>query len=139
MDQLLETVSVDIDEPTEFLFNVKVEGADPSPTKVRLVCESGDMSYMFNGKSTRDGLVQFNVPSMKGKLNEGMYKARVEVLIDNRYFAPVQFQLDFKRTVSVVAEIVTKPSKKELKEVKVTAAPVTVKSSVKNEDIDLFR
>jgi hypothetical protein len=126
MEQLTETIALDMEESNELAFKIKVEGAS-SPAKVRLVCESGDVAYMFNGRGTSDeGVVQFIIPQMKGKLQEGTYAARVEVLIENRYFSPVQFQLNFKKTVQVFAESLQLVQKVAKPEVKVTAVPVAV-------------
>lgn len=125
MEPLLETIDLDMEESNELLFKVKIEGVDPAPAKVRLVCESGDLAYMFNGRSAGgDGLVQFNLPVMKDKLREGLYQARVEVLIENRYFAPVQFQVNFKKAVKVVAEAINVVPRKTAPDVKVSAVPV---------------
>ena len=133
MEQLTETISLDVDEANELAFKLKVEGAS-SPAKVRLVCESGDVSYMFNGRGTgEDGVVQFVIPQMKGKLTEGTYSARVEVLIENRYFSPVQFQINFKKTMQVFAEslqIVSAPKP----EIRVTAQPVVVARPVQRQE-----
>ena len=52
MEPTLETIVLDAEENNELLFKVKVEGADNVPAKVRLVCESGELAYMFNGYST---------------------------------------------------------------------------------------
>jgi len=105
METLIETVDLDMEESNELAFKIKGEGASNSPAKVRLVCESGEVAYMFNGRGTsEDGVVQFILPRMKDKLGEGIYQARVEVLVENRYFSPVQFQINFKKAVKVVAE-----------------------------------
>lgn len=129
MEQLTETISLDVDEANELAFKLKVEGAS-SPAKVRLVCESGDVSYMFNGRGTgEDGVVQFVIPQMKGKLTEGTYSARVEVLIENRYFSPVQFQINFKKTMQVFAESLQIVSAQK-PEIKVTAQPLVVAKPV---------
>lgn len=125
---MLETIDLDMEEANELLFKVKIEGADQAPVKVRMVCESGDVAFMFNGRTAGgDGLVSFNLPVMKDKLKEGLYQSRVEVLIENRYFAPVQFQVNFKKAVKVVAESVNFAPRKVAPEIKVTAAPVVVK------------
>jgi hypothetical protein len=125
MEPLLETIDLDMEEANELLFRVKVEGAEQAPAKVRLVCESGDLAFMFNGRvAGPDGLIQFNLPVMRDKLKEGLYQSRVEVLIENRYFAPVQFQVNFKKAVKVVAEAVNVAPRKVAPEITVTAAPV---------------
>jgi hypothetical protein len=135
MENLLETVDLDIEESNELTFKIKLEGVGTNPVKVRLVCEDNEMAYMFNGYGTgEDGVVQFLLPQMKNKLSEGTHPARVEVLVDNRYFSPVQFQINFKKVVSVVAEsmfVASKPPTRQ--EIKVSAHPITVRQVSKAE------
>lgn len=124
----METIDLDIEESQELLFKVTVEGIEQQPAKVRLVCEGpGDLAYMFNGHPAGDGNIQFLLPSMKDKLKEGLYLSKVEVLVENRYFAPVTFNINFKKTLRVVAEAIKLPTKKPIPQVTVTAsAPVVV-------------
>jgi len=105
MEQSLETIDLDIEESNELSFKIKVEGAPQSPAKVRLVCEAPEVTYMFNGCGTNeDGVVQFTLPPMIGKISEGSYQSKVEVLIDNKYFSPVTFNINFKKAMTVVVE-----------------------------------
>jgi hypothetical protein len=131
MEPLLETIDLDIEESNELLFKVKVEGVEQAPAKVRLVCEAGDVSYMFNGTPTQDeGVIQFILPVLKDKLKAGTYLSRVEVLIENRYFAPVQFNVNLKQAVTVVAESLQTPQRRQVPQVSVTAsAPIVVKKA----------
>lgn len=123
-----DIIELDLEEQNELLFKVQVEGHDSAPTKVRLVCESNSVAYMFNGSaSDMPGIVQFNLPNMKGKLSEGKYDARIEVLVDNKYFVPIQFQLGFKAPIKVVAESVTRVVQKKQPEISVSVEPIVVK------------
>lgn len=123
----MEDLTLDIDESTDIAFKIKMEGAVSAPAKARLVCEGTDFSYMFNGYATEESeVVQFTLPQMAGKLKEGTYEARVEVLVENRYFVPVKFQVNFKKSLSVVAESVVVKPKENKKELKVTAEPIIV-------------
>lgn len=125
MEALLETISLDVDEASELLFKIKIEGTQPSPAKVRLVCETGDVAYMFAGHPLDDdGLVQFMLPSLKNKLKEGTYPSRIEVLIENKYFSPVQFNMTFKQTMTVMAEAVNQPQRVINQPMKVSAVQV---------------
>lgn len=127
-EPLLETISLDLEESNELLFKVGIEGTE-TPAKVRLVVEGDVVSYMFDGYPTeQDGHVLFTIPRMDGKLDEETYVSRVEVLVENRYFAPVQFGVEFKKAVKVVAEVVSVPKKRaKAADIQVTAAPVVVK------------
>lgn len=126
-----EIIQLDCEEPHELLFRIQVEGNDVSPARVRLVCEGDEMSYMFSGRSSgEEGIVQFALPVMKGKIREGVHPARVEVLIDNKYFAPVSFDIDFKQPVKVFAEAVkVLPPVAKRGEIKVSAEPVALRQS----------
>ena len=127
MESLIETIDLDMEESNELAFKLKVEGTANSPAKVRLVCEGSDVSYMFNGRGTsEEGVVQFVLPQMKDKLAEGTYQARVEVLIENRYFSPVQFNINFKKAVKVVAEALFVSPKVVKPEISVSASPILV-------------
>jgi hypothetical protein len=104
------TYDMDLDEEHELLFRVQVEGAS-GPARTRLVCERNGIGFMFSGKLTDEkDVVQFVVPAMNGRLDEGNYKARVEVLVDNRCLSPLEFELRFKRRVFVTAESISMPT-----------------------------
>lgn len=127
MDAATESILVDLDldESNELDFKIKVEGIAPTNAKVRLVCESEEVSFMFNGHSTNEvDVVQFVMPKMKDRLQEGTYPARVEVLIDNKYFVPVQFNISFKKAITVVAESLTVAPRKAKQDIVVTATHV---------------
>jgi hypothetical protein len=132
----LETIELDIDDSSELLFKVKVEGTE-GQAKVRLVCESKDIDFMFVGSSLgHDDAIKFDVPSMKSKLKEGVYKSKVEVVVDNKYFVPVEFNINFKKTIQVVAEsfqVVNKQEKKS--EISVSAIPIVVKKEKQQEAV----
>lgn len=125
MEPLVETIDLDIEESNDLTFKIRLEGTSTAPAKVRLVCEGKDFSYMFNGYGTNEPeTVQFTLPQMNNRLQEGLYNARVEVLVENRYFTPLNFQINFKKTLSVVAESIQVVQKTTRPELKVTAVPV---------------
>lgn len=100
-----ESIQLELDEVNELVFKVSVQGADSMRVKTRMVCEADGLSYMFDGRELPDGDMRFVVPVMKGRLSEGVsYKSRVEVLVEDKYFSPVEFDLTFKQSVKVVTE-----------------------------------
>jgi NhaP-type Na+/H+ and K+/H+ antiporter len=128
MEALVETIDLDMEESNELAFRIRMEGIENNPVKVRLVCESRDISYMFNGYSGHENdVVHFILPEMKNKIQEGIYQSRVEVLVDNRYFSPVNFQINFKKAMKVVAESVQIQHRNAKPEIKITAQPIVVK------------
>lgn len=108
-----EKMELRLDEENELFFKINVFGAERSPQIIRLVCESGDVSYTFKGRATNENdIVCFVVPAMKDAMKAGLYEAKVEVVVDNHYFVPVKFNADFKQPVKVVAESVVNQAKK---------------------------
>jgi len=100
---------VHLDEENELRFNVTAEGTDATASIAsRMVLETSKMDFMFQGTSLPGGEVSVIVPSLKGVLNEGMYNTRLEVLIDDRIFTPLQLTANFKQSVKVVAEAVVR-------------------------------
>lgn len=123
---ITETVELDVDEINELLFKINIEGHISGPAKVRMICEGDDVSYMFPGRPDKDGLVQFVIAKNSG-LGEGTYPSKIEVLIENRYFVPVQFNVLIKKAVQVFAEVVQVPSVKKASPVLVSASRVQLK------------
>ena len=135
---------VHLDEENELRFNVTAEGTDATASvKSRMVLESSKMDLVFEGTAIPGGEVSVIVPSLKGILNEGIYNTRLEVIVDDRIFTPLQLTANFKQSIKVMAEAVitrrpaqpsvvanvvrvnpTRPSKKPL-----TEAPVSPKIS----------
>jgi hypothetical protein len=101
-----ETTELRLDEENELFFKISIVGAERrTPEQIRLVCETGDVACSFKGKETdQDGIVCFVVPALKERIKAGLYEARVEVIVDNRYFVPVKFRASFKQPMTVVAE-----------------------------------
>lgn len=126
--QILEPILLDLEEENQLLFHINVEGTtSPAPAKVRLLCHNGDVSYVFNGTRTiEEGIVSFTVPKMLNVVKEGTYGCEVEVLIENRYFAPISFDVEFVKSMEVVAEAISVSRVQEKPTMKISAAPIDV-------------
>jgi hypothetical protein len=118
----MSDISLYLDQDNELTFNVSIEGSKPGTPKYRLVFETKEFSYAFNGSQTAPGEVTVVIPNMKNMLKEGNYKGHLEVMIDDRYFAPLQFDASFEQSVKVVAEHTSRIAPKK---VGVTASIIT--------------
>ena len=77
------------DKPTKFNCNIEIEGTSLSKSKVRLVVETSDMTYMFNGSLENTGVCEVNIPKTKHFLPEGTIgNMRLEVIADDVFFEP---------------------------------------------------
>jgi len=102
------------DKINKFSCSIQVEGTSLSKSKVRLVVESEDMTYMFNGQLFDTGVCEVKIPKTKTFLPEGkkgnMY---LEVIADDVYFEPwnSDFVVEQEKKVNVVVneQIESKP------------------------------
>jgi len=109
----MSDISLYLDQDNELRFNVSIEGTRPGTPKYRLVFEGKNCSYAFNGMQGAPGEVMFTIPSMKNTINEGTYHANLEVMIDDRFFTPLEFDASFEQAMKVTAEAVVRPVQKK--------------------------
>jgi len=102
-----------LDDDNEIRFGVNVEGSEKHDVKCRLMMEtSSAMSLFFPGNRLNDGEVQVIVPSLKNILREGVYPVKLEVLIDDRVFVPLEMSMNIRPSVRVTAEAKVTPIRK---------------------------
>jgi hypothetical protein len=93
------------DKPNKFNCNIEIEGTSLSKSKVRLVIESEDMTYLFNGRIENNGICEVSIPKTKHFLSEGSKGLmRLEVIADDVYFEPwsSEFNVKTNKKVNVV-------------------------------------
>lgn len=93
------------DKPNKFNCNIDVEGTSLSKSKVRLVIETDEISYMFNGSIENTGICEVNIPKTKHFLPEGTKgNIKLEVIADDVYFEPwsSDFNVKTSKKVNVV-------------------------------------
>jgi hypothetical protein len=90
------------DKLNKFNCTIDVEGSSLSKSKVRLVIETNEMSYMFNGSVNEDGACEVIVPKTKNFLSEGTKgNIKLEVIADDVYFEPWTSDFNVKTTKKV--------------------------------------
>lgn len=102
------------DKPNKFNCNIEIEGTSLSKSKVRIVVESDNMTYLFNGKIENNGICEVNIPKTKNFLTEGSKGLmRLEVIADDVYFEPWSSEFTVKTNkkvnVMVVEQVEEKP------------------------------
>lgn len=147
-----EKIVLNLSETNDLIFKMKIKGSSRAPSIVRLVFEGRDYSYSVPGSEAADGNYKFVVPSMEDRgLDEGEYKASVEVVVDGRHFLPIQFDAEFVRPIEVQAEAVIVHKRQEAKPLVETTAkkkapiaekapePLKVEASFSNETSKKFK
>jgi hypothetical protein len=93
------------DKPNKFNCDISIEGTSLAKSKVRLVIETDEMSYMFNGSIENNGICEVNIPKTKHFLPEGTKgNIKLEVIADDVYFEPwsSDFYVKTNKKVNVV-------------------------------------
>lgn len=107
------------DKPNKFNCDIQIEGTSLAKSKVRLVLETNDISYMFYGRIENNGTCEVKVPKVKDFLNEGeIGLMKLEVIADDVFFEPwsseFMVETDKKMKVSVKPKKEPKKDKEEL-------------------------
>ena len=139
------------DKLNKFSCNIQVEGTSLANSKVRLVVESDDLTYMFNGRIFEEGTCEVTIPKTKQFLPEGKKgMMRLEVIADDVYFEPWSSDFNVKTNkkvnVTVSEQVEEKPKlkvqvfeqeeEKNVKPVVETSQPVKkIKKQLTKEDL----
>lgn len=132
------------DKINKFQCDLQVEGTSLVKSQARILLETPDMTYLFKGKIYETGVCEFELPKLKGILNEGSIgMVKLEVIADDVHFEPwsSDFIVEANKKVTVtLQESVDSTEKKPnivmnqitLTETEVKApAKVVVKEAVK--------
>ena len=77
------------DKPNKFNCDIQIEGTSLAKSKVRLVLETNDISYMFYGRIENTGVCEVKIPKTKDFLSEGSIgNMKLEVIADDVFFEP---------------------------------------------------
>jgi hypothetical protein len=129
----MSIIDLMIDEENELTFQVQIEGTRPGTAKCRLMLESRDMSFAFEGQSIGDE-VSVTLPPLDHVLKEGTYDMTLEVVVDDRFFEPLKLQGAFEKRLKVTAEAVTVKTKPK---VRTSASLVEVKKKQKQGSVKI--
>jgi len=136
MNNLIE---LKLDENNELVFEVNIQGTDAADAKpvIRYIIEDKKLSYTFLG-NIKNGNVNVDVPILTDTIKEGVYSSKLEVIIGDRYFVPLETNVEFKKSLTVTAESVVVNKKQVISENSdqpqtVTEQPVAVAKIVSHQ------
>lgn len=114
------------EEPQELVFDIKIEGSKEEPSDIRFVIEAQTVDgqqvqdvFSIICRAVRENdAIKVYVPRLLNLFRAGSYKARLEVVLENRLFVPLneEIRVDEPITVTVphsvppVVEVVETPS-----------------------------
>ena len=107
----MENMKLSLDRENILEFNVDIQGysntSTSAPPQVRLVLEQKNMGFCMSAKKENKSYSVI-IPEMKDVLESGVCEARMEVIIDNKYFIPWQSEIEFDKEVKVEAAPIVK-------------------------------
>jgi len=135
-------MKLSLDRENVLEFNVDIQGyantSTTNPPQVRLFLEQKNIGFCMSAKK-ENKTYSVTIPEMKNILESGSCNARMEVIIDNKYFVPWESQIEFDREVKVeAAPIIRKEPQPDLSVqvkpiIKEEPKPEPVKPVVKEE------
>ena len=107
----MAAMKLSLDRENILEFNVDIQGyANTSTTKapkVRMILEQKNMGFCMVA-TKEDKTYSVVIPEMKNIMESGVCEARMEVIIDSKYFVPWESQIEFDREVKVEAAPIIK-------------------------------
>ena len=127
----MDVMKLSLDRENILEFNVDIQGyANTSTSKepqVRLFLEQKNIGFCMSAKKDNK-TYSVVIPEMKNVIEAGVCDARMEVIIDNKYFVPWESQIEFDKEVKVeAAPIVRNDPQRSLS---VKAEPVIPKEKI---------
>ena len=104
----MDALSLKLDHDNELLFKVMIEGTREADAQCRLMVERDEYSYAFPGEIQASGEVVVIIPALEKAMKEGTYDAKLEVIVDDRVFEPLQFHAEFTKSMKVTAESISR-------------------------------
>lgn len=127
---------INLNEDNNLEFELSIQGADAGNSKPRFcIVLDENREYVFPGKYSA-GKVDFNIPILESMIDAGIYECRLEVIVDNHYFAPINDAVEFVMPVAIKeAKVVNTVEEKaepsvSINSLKVNANPIPAKEAV---------
>jgi hypothetical protein len=96
-----------LDTDNSLAFSVDIAGAAGSSVRSQFIVEGPNgISFCFGGRNEGKE-IHVEIPVLKNMISEGKYSTRLEVIIDDRVFVPLELQTELRRAVTIEAAVKT--------------------------------
>lgn len=94
------------DKTNKFSCNVELKGASLKKSKARVIIESADFNYVFNGTIDSKGKCEILIPKTKSFLSENTQgKMKLEIIADDVFFEPWSSDFTVKNAKNIQVSI----------------------------------
>jgi hypothetical protein len=123
------------DKPNKFNCDIQIEGTSLAKSKVRLVLETNDISYMFYGRIENTGVCEVKIPKTKDFLSEGSIgNMKLEVIADDVFFEP--WSSNFNVVSDKKINVNVKENYNKNNDVVYNKKNINSKNKIRNNEID---
>ena len=113
---------LELNESSEVDFGIEIHGTTEASSEIRFIIEGPQYGIICPCKEN-NGIITATIPKLKGIIPAGTFDAKLEVVIDGKFFTPLKESIEFKPMVEFdIKSTKAKPSqplKVETKNVKV--------------------
>jgi hypothetical protein len=101
---------LELNEATEMDFGIEVHGTTESTSEIRFIIEGPTYGIICKCVEN-NGTITATIPKLKGILPAGTFEAKLEVVVDGKFFVPLTESIEFKPMVEFdVTSTKTKPA-----------------------------
>ena len=127
----MSDVVLNISTENELSINLAIDGTKEKPSSVRLCVDGESLKYVFDGVASGDsGDYSFTIPKLSGKISSGIHNGRVEVIIEDKIFVPMELEVELTGDVKVSATIHPKEDSDKKQGVGVSATIKTATATI---------
>lgn len=127
----MSIASLKLDESAKLEFDVLITGADGVPN-ARFVIEGKDFSVSYPCRQVNEG-IEVDVGGLKNVLPAGEYPVRLEIVLENKIYTPMQDTIKLEPIVEINTK--TKPAAQIKESVKVLGKVNVTKKAVITEEM----
>jgi hypothetical protein len=106
-------IEIKLEEASSLSMEMKIDGDVKGDTQLRFTVLDEGLRYSFESKATSDGVYEIAFPVMEGKIAAGEYQAQVEIMVDGKYFVPLQETVKFTKMVKPTVKLAEQMKKSE--------------------------
>lgn len=122
-----------INEAQTFQFNLEIDGKIKTVESVSFIIESGS-GYDINvparyNINTR--LIECDIPVLEGLLTEGEKAVRLELVVDGKFYVPLQDKINIEMPIRMVSKMIQEPVKEDAVAVRVVSKKVSAPKPTK--------
>ena len=96
----MSITKINLNESNKLEFELSIQGANIDNSTSRFCIVTEDKEYVFTGKLGL-GKVDFSIPVLENILDAGLYKCRMEVIVGNNYFVPINDNIEFMAPIPI--------------------------------------